>query len=154
MEGGGVESVVMQAVQLSIANGVYAAIVREALSRSCAWHVEAVDRPDPSQQCVLVLDELAFARLPLPLSNPERVVLISRKDPQLLAQAWEAGIVSVVSEEDPISTVLLAIRAAALRVAKSHAAAVSSGFSPNSGSGSEGIAPLHRVSGSRRCKTQ
>jgi len=108
MEGGGVESAVMQAVQLSIANGVYAATVREALSRSCAWHVETVDHPDPSQKCVLVLDELAFARLPLPLSNPERVVLITRKEPQLLAQAWEAGIVSVVSEEDPISTVLLA----------------------------------------------
>ena len=77
MQGGGVESAVMQAVQLSIANGVYAATVREALSRSCAWHVEAVDRPDPSQKCVLVLDELAFARLPLPLSNPERVVLIT-----------------------------------------------------------------------------
>lgn len=154
MEGGGVESAVMQAVQLSIANGVYAATVREALSRSCAWHVETVDRPDPSQKCVLVLDELAFARLPLPLSNPERVVLITRKDPQLLAQAWEAGIVSVVSEEDPISTVLLAIMAAALRVAKSHDAAVSGGISPSCGSSSAGIAPLHRISGSKRCKTQ
>ena len=28
-------------------------------------------------------------------SNPERVVLITRKDPQHLARAWEAGIVSV-----------------------------------------------------------
>jgi len=80
-------------------------------SRSCAWHVETVDRPDPSRKCVLVLDESAFARAAPPLSNPERVVLITRKDPQLLAQAWEAGIVSVVSEEDPISTVLLAIMA-------------------------------------------
>src|SRR5215472_948385 len=108
----------MQTVQLSIANGTYLAEVREALSRSCAWHVEAVERPDPSQHSVLVLDELAFARLPRPLSNPERVVLITRKDPQLLAQAWEAGVVSVVSEEDPLNTVLLAIMAAALRVAK------------------------------------
>ena len=154
MDGGGVESAVMQAVQLSIANGVYAATVREALSRSCAWHVETVDRPDPSQKCVLVLDESAFARLLLPLSNPERVVLISRKDPQLLAQAWEVGIVSVVSQEDPISTVLLAIMAAALRVAKSHAAAVSGGKSPSGGSISAPIAPQHRNAGSKRCKTQ
>jgi hypothetical protein len=153
MEGGGVESAVMQAVQLSIANGVYAATVREALSRSCAWHVEAVDRPDPSQKCVLVLDEFAFARLPLPLSNPERVVLITRKDPQLLAQAWEAGIVSVVSEEDPLSTVLLAIMAAALRVAKSHAD-VTGGISPSCSSSSAGIGPLHGISGSKRCKSQ
>jgi len=154
MDGKGVESAVMQAVQLSIANGVYAATVREALSRSCAWHVETVDHPDPSQKCVLVLDELAFAWLPLPLSNPERVVLITRKDPQLLAQAWEAGIVSVVSEEDPISTVLLAIMAAALRVAKTHAAAISGGISASDGSISAPISPLHRTSGSKRCKTQ
>ena len=153
-EGGGVESAVMQAVQLSIVNGGYAAAVREALSRSCAWHVETVDQPDPSQKCVLVLDESAFARLPLPLSNPERVVLITRKDPQLLAQAWEVGIVSVVSDEDPISTVLLAIMAAALRVAKSSAAAVSSAISPTAVCTSAPIAPQHRTSGSKRCKTQ
>ena len=54
-----------------------------------------------SQECVLVLDEAAFARLPLPLSNPERVVLITRKDPQTLAEAWDAGIVSVVSDDRP-----------------------------------------------------
>ena len=110
----------MQTVQLSIADSQYAATVREALSRSCAWHVEAVERPDLSRHCVMVLDEQAFERLPLPLSNPERIVLVARKEPQFLAQAWEAGIVSVVSEEDPLSTVLLAIMAAALRVAKTH----------------------------------
>jgi len=144
----------MQTVQLSIADSHYAAAVKEALSRSCAWHLESVDRPDPSQECVLVLDESAFERLPLPLSNPERVVLITRKDPQLLAQAWEAGIVSVVSEEDPINTVLLAIMAAALRVAKSHVVAVSSGISPSPVSVSAPIPPHNRTSGSKRCKTQ
>ena len=91
----------MRTVQLSIADAKYAAAVREALCRSCAWHVESVDMPDPSQPCVLVLDEVAFARLPLPLSNPERIVLITRKDPQSLAHAWEAGIVSVVSRKIP-----------------------------------------------------
>src|SRR5215469_14381404 len=109
----------MRTVQLSITDAQYLAAVREALSRNCAWHVDSLDRPDPSQPCVLVLDDIAFARLPLPLSNPERIVLISRRnDPQSLAQAWDAGIVSVVSPEDPMSTVLLAIMAAALRIAK------------------------------------
>jgi hypothetical protein len=144
----------MQTVQLSIADCAYAATIREALSRSCAWHVETVDRPDPLQQAVLVLDETAFARLPLPLSNPERVVLITRKDPQSLAEAWEAGIVSVVSQEDPTNTVLLAIMAAALRVAKSHNVAASSAISPNASSDSAPLAPSHRSSGSRRCKIQ
>jgi hypothetical protein len=144
----------MQTVQLSIADCAYAAAIREALSRSCAWHVESVDRPDPSRQCVLVLDEAAFARLPLPLSNPQRVVLITRKDPQLLALAWEAGIVSVVSQEDPTSTVMLAIMAAALRIAKSHDAAASSALSPNQSPVSASIPPHSRPAGSKRCKIQ
>jgi hypothetical protein len=147
----------MQTVQLSIADGQYAAIVRAALSRSCAWHVEAVERPDLSQHSVMVLDELAFARLPLPLSNPERVVLVTRQEPQapqFLAQAWDAGIVSVVSAEDPLSTVLLAIMAAALRVEKHVTPADSSGITPTFASESAPIAPLKRTSRSKRCKIQ
>jgi hypothetical protein len=144
----------MQTVQLSISDTAYAATVREALARSCAWHVESVDRVDPAQQCVLVLDATAFAGLPLPLSNPERVVLITRKDPSLLAQAWDAGVVSVVSEEDPISTVLLAIMAAALRVATDHEIAMASGISPNRSNTSASLPPQNRTSGSKRCKIQ
>src|SRR6185312_140798 len=92
--GGGVESSMMQTVQLAIEDGAYAAAVRDALSHTCAWHVDSVDRPDPTQRCVLVLDQPALERLPLPLAHPERIVLVVHKDPQLLAQAWEAGIVS------------------------------------------------------------
>ena len=144
----------MQTVQLSIADIGYAAAVREALSRTCAWHIECVDCPDPSRHCALVLDETAFGRLPLPLSNPERVVLITRKDPHLLAQAWEAGIVSVVSQEDPINTVLLAIMAAALRVAKCRSGTDASEISPNSTSASASTDPRNRSFGSKRCKVQ
>jgi hypothetical protein len=141
----------MQTVQLSISDRCYEASVREALARSCAWHIESVAAPDLSQQCVLVLDEAAFARLPLPLANPERVVLITRKDPQKLAEAWDAGIVSVVSEADPLNTVLLAIMAAALRVAKS---VNSSGISPSNGVAVAPLAPHNHTSGSKRSKFQ
>jgi DNA-binding NarL/FixJ family response regulator len=144
----------MQTVQLSISDTAFAATVREALARTCAWHVESVDRADPSRQSVLVLDETALARLPLPLSNPERVVLITHQDPPLLAQAWEAGVVSVVSEEDPISTVLLAIMAAALRISKDPDGALSSGISPNRSAGPASLPPQNRISGSKRCKIQ
>jgi hypothetical protein len=145
----------MQTVQLSISDGAYLAAVREALCRSCAWHVESVERPDPSQHCVLVLDDPAFARLPLPLSNPERVVLITRAEThEVMSQAWEAGIVSVVSADDPINTVLLAIMAAALRVAKSHGATIPSGISPNPGAAVAPLGPHNRTSGSKRCKIQ
>ena len=143
----------MQTVQLAMSDGAYLAAVRDALSHSCAWHVEPVESPDLSQHSVLVLDEAAFERLALPLSNPERVVLITRKDThQMMAQAWEAGIVSVVSADDPINTVLLAIMAAALRVAKFHSVAAPGGISPTVASGSAQISPHNRISGSKRCK--
>jgi hypothetical protein len=144
----------MQTVQLAIADGMYAAALREALSRSCAWHVESVGRPDPAQHCVMVLDQSALQRLPLPFSNPERIVLITHKDAQLMAEAWEAGIVSVVSEQDPISTVLLAIMAAGLRVEKPHGPLSPSGISPTGGTVLAPIPPDHRNPGPKRCKTQ
>ena len=134
----------MQTVQLAISDAAYLAALREALCHSCAWKVEPVDRPDASQSCVLALDEQAFERLPLPLLNPERIVLITHKDThQVMAQAWDAGIVSVVHPDDPMDTVLLAIMAAALRVAKSHGGASSSEISPTSDSISASNAPLH-----------
>jgi hypothetical protein len=144
----------MQTVQLAIADSFYAATIHEALSLSCAWLVESVDRPDPTRQCVLVLDRPALERLPLPLANPERIVLITHKDPQLLARAWEAGIVSVVSEEDPIDTVLLAIMAAALRVEKPHAHLVASGISPSTGTATASLPPKNPHCGTKRCKIQ
>lgn len=147
----------MQTVQLSITDAGYAASVREALSRTCAWHVESLERPDPSRNGVMVVDQNVFERLPLPLSNPERIVLISRKDPTLLAEAWDAGIVSVVSDQDPINTILLAIMAAALRVDKPHLGSdlhASSAISPSTDASSESIPPQNRISGPKRCKIQ
>ena len=141
----------MQTVQLSISDRGYEASVREALARSCAWHIESVAPPDMMQESVLVLDEAAFARLSLPLTNPERVVLITRKDPQKLAEAWDAGIVSVVSDADPLSTVLLAIMAAGLRVAK---CSTLSGISPSHHATPESLPPQNRISGSKRSKIQ
>jgi len=146
----------MQSVQLSITDCHYANTVREALSRSCAWHIEAVEQPDFSYHGVMVLDEEAFARLPLPLSNPERVVLIAHREPKApqLAQAWEAGILSVVSEEDSLSTVLLAIMAAGLRVEKPTSSADSGEITPTSGSESASIAPPKRPRREKRWKIQ
>jgi len=145
----------MQTVQLALADSGYAAALKEALARSCAWHVASVERPDPARRGVLVMDEFAFARQPLPLTHPERVVLISRPDPELLAQAWEAGIVSIVSQDDPLSTVLLAIMAAALRVVKSSSGSrTASEISPSDGSESAPLAPTPPGSGSKQLKSQ
>jgi hypothetical protein len=142
----------MQTVQLSIANPVYGAALRDALVHSCAWHVVPAQEPDPSLNGVIVLDWAAFTRLPLPVSNPERVVLIGPQEPRVLEQAWDAGIVSVVSHGDPIDTVLMAIMAAALRVDKSHSRHVASGISPTSGTEPASIPSENRNTGSRRSK--
>ena len=141
----------MQTVQLAITDGRYEAAVREALARSCAWHIESVGVRDAAQDAVLVLDEAGLERLALPLANPERVVLITRKDPQTLAEAWDAGIVSVVSDADPLNTILLAIMAAGLRVAKSSNL---SGISPSHRMNIAPLAPGNQTYGSKRSKSQ
>ena len=153
VRGGDVDRSMMRTVQLSVADPVYSARLSEALSRSGPWHVESVERPDPTLPCVVVLDELSFAQLPLPLAHPERVVLLARQDPQLLAQAWDAGIVSVASVEDSLPTVLLAIMAARLRVATQHEASVPSGISPSPTDIPARITPDHPISRPRRCRT-
>jgi hypothetical protein len=149
---GGAPDSMMRRVQLSIADAGYATALREALSHTGPWRVETPGLPDLADPCVLVLDESAFARLPLPIVNPERIVLISRPDPELLAHAWDAGIVSVVSTCDSLPTVLLAIMAAALRVANAHGNPISSAISPNNGELSAPISPRIQISRSKRCK--
>ncbi len=143
----------MQTVQFALADAVYSAVLRETLVRSGPWHVVRVDDPDPRQTCVVVLDEDAFNRLPLPLDHPERVVLITHKDPQHLSRAWDAGIVSVVSVDYAPNTVQLAIMAAALRVPKAQAApASSSGISPTRPIGTAPISSEMIHSGLKHCK--
>ena len=143
----------MRTVQLALADAVYAAALRDALSRSGPWHVETVERPDLAQLCVVVMDEANFAQLPLPLALPERVVLISHQDPQLLAQAWDAGIVSVASVGDSLATVLLAVMAASLRVAKFHEPPGPGATSPSAEIVSARISPENANPRPRRCRT-
>ena len=142
----------IRAVRLVIADAAYAEHLKSALSRSGPWEVERVEDPDGDAQRVLVLDEGAFSQLHHPLTHPERVVLITHQDPKLLARAWEAGIVSVVSSDDSVATVLLAIMAAALRIAKPKAVPASSGISPNSSNLPAPLSPDNQISKSKRCK--
>lgn len=109
----------METVQLTIGDAPYASALRDLLERNGTREVRCVEAPDPEREGVMVVDSDALNHLPLPLLNPERVVLITSNDPQHLAQAWNAGIRSVVFNEDPLSTAVLAIMAAELRVPKS-----------------------------------
>ena len=144
----------MQTVQLAIADSAYEAALREALVHSGPWHVESVAAPRPGERCVLVMDETCLNRVSLPIPYPERVVLLTRKDPANLSHAWDAGIVSLVSPDDPPSTVLLAIMAAALRVPKPQGATALGGISHNKPACTAPISPEIPCVGAKRYKTQ
>jgi hypothetical protein len=108
----------METVQLVIRDVHYAASLRQLLEQSGNRKVCCVDAPDPRYLGVIVVDSEGLELLPCPLLNPERVVLITRNDPQYLSKAWNAGIRSVVFSEDTLNTAVLAIMAAELRLSK------------------------------------
>jgi len=144
----------LQTVRLTLSDTVYAAALRDALNHTCAWHIDSAESPNPGQPSVLVLDDTALARLPLPLSHPECIVLITYKNSERMAQAWDAGIVSVVGRDDSMDTILLAIMAAALRLPVFHAPSAAHAISPNPESIPASITPISPRSSRKRCKTQ
>ena len=105
----------MQTIQIALADNGYAKLLRSALARSGSWDVVCCNQPDEQRDGVLVLDADALDQLPKPLTHPERVVLITQRDADHLAHAWEAGITSVVYLGDSPGTAVLAIMAATLR---------------------------------------
>jgi hypothetical protein len=109
----------METIQVAIANASYATALRELLARNAGWRILSVEAPDPRIEGVIVVDSQSLDGLPRAMENPQRVVLITPNEAAHLAKAWEAGIVSVVFEDDPINTAILAIMAARLRVTKS-----------------------------------
>jgi hypothetical protein len=108
----------MQTIQLAIGDRSYATALREMLLRNGNWDVFCVEAPNPGLGGVVVLDRISLEGRAMSLVDPERVVLITRNNPEDLSRAWEAGIVSLVFESDPIHTAMLAVMAASMRVAK------------------------------------
>jgi hypothetical protein len=107
----------MASIQLALHNRAVADELRRVLAASTTAAVECVERPDLDLEGVVVVDPVNLERLPQPIGNPERVVLITRDDPGSLRSAWEAGVNSVVFDRDPLNTVVLAILSACLRSA-------------------------------------
>jgi hypothetical protein len=106
----------MYTVQLAVGNAPYGATLCDLLARTESCHVQAVDKPDPRQSGVMVVNEKTLDRLPQPIDRPERIVLITPREPERLSRAWEAGIRCVVFDSDPPRTMALAVMGAALRV--------------------------------------
>jgi len=104
----------MSCIQLALSNTGKADLLRGLLCRSTQLPVHCVDSPSFEDVCVVVVDPPHLRMLPSPLSYPERVVLITQNDAVHLRDAWEAGVNSVVSDQDPPNTVVLAILSACL----------------------------------------
>lgn len=112
-------------IQLALSDAAKAEALRTILARSAQAQVECVERPEPESACAVVVDPAHLHRLPVPLRRPERVILVGPGDEESLQRAWDLGVSSVVNEQDPLNTVVLAILSVCLRtgVVKEQAAA-------------------------------
>ena len=105
----------MGCIQLALSDTAKADVLRNLLARSTQLPVQCVDQPCLEEACVVVVDPAHLRLLPTPLPFPDRVVLLTMNDAGHLRDAWEAGVGSVVTDQDPPNTVALAILSACLR---------------------------------------
>ncbi|HTP87630.1 MAG TPA: hypothetical protein VMJ34_11795 [Bryobacteraceae bacterium] len=108
----------MKTVQVAIRDAEYAESICNVLRREGRHTVVLVDQPDLSLEGVIVLDCEHLERIGIAAQEPDRLVLVTRKDPDRLARIWNAGIRHVVFEDDSPNTVQLAVSAAELRQAR------------------------------------
>ena len=105
----------MASIQLALSDQGKSAALSSLLSRSTQVPVFCVDTPDFASACVVVMDGQRFASEPEAPAHADRIVLITRNDEGQLRAAWEAGVSSVLSDHDPLNTVVLAVLSACLR---------------------------------------
>ena len=105
----------MSCIQLALSDAAKADVLRNLLARSTQLPVRCVEQPCLEEACVVLVDASHLRLLPNPLPFPERVVLWTVNDPGHLRDAWDAGVSSVVTDQDPPNTVVLAILSACLR---------------------------------------
>ena len=106
----------MTTVQLAIHNERYAATLADLLRQDGSRRVSIVEKPNPKVEGVMVLDGNRPENLLIFEAQPERCVVIARKDASLLSKIWDAGVRHVVFEADTPATALLAVIAAELRL--------------------------------------
>ena len=104
----------MESIQLVLSDPAKAETLRSLLARSTATAVDCLESPDFESACVVVMDWARFRQLGSALARPERLVLITSNDAGQIREAWEAGVNSVLSEQDSFNTVVLAILGACL----------------------------------------
>jgi hypothetical protein len=118
----------MTTVQIAIHNQPYAARLADLLKKDGSRVVAVVDGPNPDAEGIIVMDGSTPENLLLFEAQPERFVVIARKDAALLSRIWDAGVRHVVFEEDSPATALLAVIAAELRMPRLGASKGMPGF--------------------------
>jgi hypothetical protein len=108
----------MQTIQLVLSDASYAKKLKQLLADNGNWPVTIKDVPTFHKGGVVVLDDKVLGSLASPPDFPDRVVLVTRNEPEILSHAWDLGIRSVVFNTDSPSTTLLAIMSAYLRLPK------------------------------------
>jgi hypothetical protein len=105
--------------------------LKQLLADNGNWPVTIKDVPSFHKGGVVVLDDTVLASLAGAPDYPDRVVLVTRNEPDILSHAWDLGIRSVVFNTDSSGTTLLAIMSAYLRLPKSPQMAHRRVISPN-----------------------
>jgi len=122
----------MQTIQLVLSDSSYAKKLKQLLGDNGNWPVTIKDGPSFQKGGVVVLDDKVLAGLASAPDFPDRVVLVTHNDPEILSHAWDLEIRSVVYNTDAPSTVLLAIMSAYLRLPKAPQMPQRRVISPNS----------------------
>jgi hypothetical protein len=122
----------MYTVQLAVGNAPYGAVLSDLLTHTETCSVTAVEKPDPRQPGVMVVNEKTLDCLASPIERPERIALITPNEARRLERAWQAGIRCVVFDSDPPRTMALAVMAAALRVRTPDGADQAASITPTS----------------------
>ena len=118
------EGKLAQVVQIWLQDTVYAEQLCKSLSSDPTFegcriqYGECIPTAEAIADQVRVVDLSNLARLPQPLANPAKTVVIASGAVDL-EQVWEAGIVSVLQNSESLEYVKLAILAALLRPTKS-----------------------------------
>ncbi len=105
----------MKTVQVAIRDAECSKGICNVLRREGRHTVLVVDEPDLTLEGVIVLDCEHLDRVGGASEETDRLVLVTRKDPDKLARIWNAGVRHVVFEDDSPNTVQLAVSAAELR---------------------------------------
>jgi hypothetical protein len=137
----------MHTIQLVLSDQAFAKRLQQHLTDNGNWPVAITEVPGFGRGGVVVLDDKVLMGLAAAPDFPDRVVLIAPNDPQIQSHAWNLGIRSVVYDTDNLSTVLLAIMSAYLRLPKSPDMPKQRVISPNAPSAILQISPKRTATG-------